>query len=207
VPPLADPYWAPVLDAAQSLGQSVNFHIGFAASSKEEQDKHQKMEDRRQFCKETALFMLGNANAVAEVIVSGLCHRYPRLAFVSVESGAGFLPFLVRSLDWQWLNSGARNEYRDWLMPSEYFRRQIYGTFWFERGDIEHVVAEFPDNIMFETDFPHPTSLSPGPTSSAPNPRDLVDQELGRLPDATLAKVLQGTAARVYRLEDLACTT
>ena len=46
--------------------------VGFAASSQQEQNKHQKIEDRRQYCKETAMFMLGNANAIAEVIVSAL---------------------------------------------------------------------------------------------------------------------------------------
>jgi predicted TIM-barrel fold metal-dependent hydrolase len=203
VPPLRDEYWDPVLSAAQRLGLPVNFHIGFASASKEEMSKHQKIEDRRQYCKETALFMLGNANAIAEVIVSGLCHDYPELNFVSVESGAGFVPFLLRSLDWQWTNSGARDEYPDWLMPSEYFRRQIYGTFWFEGVDgtaITPVLEELPDNMMFETDFPHPTSLSPGPNSYAPNPRDLIDDELSKLPEDTLGKVLHGNAARIYGL-------
>jgi uncharacterized protein len=204
VPSLRDEYWKPVLEAAQSNGLPINFHIGFAASSKEEMSQHQKIQDRRQYCKETALFMLGNANAIAEVIVSGLCHDYPELKFVSVESGAGFIPFLLRSLDWQWLNSGAHDEYPDWLMPSEYFRRQVYGTFWFEGLDVDAVapvLAEYPDNMMFETDFPHPTSLSPGPKSTAPNPRDLVDGELSKLPDDVLGKVLHHTAAALYGVE------
>jgi predicted TIM-barrel fold metal-dependent hydrolase len=200
VPSLRDDYWTPVLSGAESLGLPINFHIGFAASSKEEMNKHQKIEDRRNYCKETALFMLGNANAICEVIVSGLCRKYPRLNFVSVESGAGFIPFLLKSLDWQWLNSGAHREYPDWLMPSDYFRRQIFGTFWFERGDVDEVLAQYPDNIMFETDFPHPTSLSPGPNSYSPNPKDIIDNDLAHLPEDVLEKVLHGTAARIYNL-------
>ena len=200
VPPLRDDYWTPVLSLTESLGLPVNFHIGFAASNDKEERKHQKMEDRRVYCKETALFMLGNATAIAEVIVSGLCERFPKLAFVSVESGAGFLPFLLRSLDWQWMNSGTHDEYPDWLLPSEYFRRQIYGTFWFEAASVADALEQYPDNIMFETDFPHPTSLSPGPNSYSPNPRDLIDRELSSLPEETIEKVLHGTAARLYDL-------
>jgi predicted TIM-barrel fold metal-dependent hydrolase len=200
LPALRDEYWAPVLSAAESNGLPINFHIGFAASSREEESQHQKVQDRRQYCKDTAMFMLGNAAAISEVIVSGLCERYPRLDFVSVESGAGFIPFLLQSLDWQWLNSGARTEYPSWLMPSEYFRRQIYGTFWFEGNAAFDAIAQYPDNIMFETDFPHPTSLSPGPNSSSPNPRDLIDDELAQLPEDVLGKVLQGTASRIYHL-------
>ena len=207
LPPLRDDHWTPVLEAAESLQQSINFHIGFAASNDKEERKHQKMEDRRQYCKETALFMLGNATAISEVIVSGICERHPTLPFVSVESGAGFLPFLLRSLDWQWMNSGTRDEYPDWLMPSEYFRRQVYGTFWFEGADVASVLEEYPDNIMFETDFPHPTSLSPGPNSYSPSPKEMIDTHLAALPEETLGKVLHHTAARLYRLTDDSCTT
>ena len=35
---------------------------------------------------------------------------------------------LLESLDWQWLNSGARDAYPERkLMPSEYIQRQVYG--------------------------------------------------------------------------------
>ena len=203
VPALRDPYWAPVLSRAQELGMPVNFHIGFSSSSTEEMTTHQKVKDRPAYCQETVLFMLGNAKAICEVILSGLCHEYPDLAFVSVESGAGYLPFLVGSLDWQWLNSGARDELPERLMPSEYFRRQVYGTFWFE-GLEPHLLADvlelFPDNVMFETDFPHPTSLSPGPLSTSPSPRVIVDERLSQLRDDHVAKVLNTTAARIYNL-------
>lgn len=203
LPVLRDEYWSPLLGRAQELGLSVNFHIGFSAATKEEMTKHQRIADRGRYCKETVLFMLGNADAICEVIVSGLCHQYPELAFVSVESGAGFLPFLLQSLDWQWLNSGARNEMPERLMPSEYFRRQIYGTFWFEALDAESLkaaITTFPDNLMFETDFPHPTSLSPGPNSTAPNPRDLIHSQFASLGVDLAAKVLHDTAARIYHL-------
>ena len=36
-------------------------------------------------------------------MLSGVCHRYPNLDFVSVENGAGWLPFLGESMDWLWL--------------------------------------------------------------------------------------------------------
>ena len=51
-------------------------------------------------------------------------------------------------------------------MPSEYFKSNIYATFWFENNrnklpDLIEAVGE--DNILFETDFPHPTCLYPNP--------------------------------------------
>ena len=44
-------------------------------------------------------------------------------------------------------------------LPSEYFRRQVYGTYWFEQLDQHLVDRVGAGNIMFETDYPHPTCL------------------------------------------------
>ena len=57
------------------------------------------------------------------------------------------------------------------------------------------------DNILYETDFPHPTSMSPGPATSAISPRDFIQQSLGHLPATTQRKVLHDNAARIYHLD------
>ena len=108
-------------------------------------------------------------------------------------------PFVVESLDWQWLNSGAREAMPERMLPSDYFRRQIFGSFWFESAMLRPTLELFPDNLMFETDFPHPTSLSPGPASYSESPRDVV-QRLEGLDPEIIEKVLHGTAARIYQL-------
>ena len=35
---------------------------------------------------------------------------------------------------------------------------------------MRRVMDKLADNLMFETDFPHATSLSPGPASESPSP-------------------------------------
>ena len=65
------------------------------------------------------------------------------------------------ALDWQWVNANGPVRYPDRLLPSEYFRRQVYSMFWFEKESLE-LLPKYQDNVMFETDFPHPTSLSRG---------------------------------------------
>jgi predicted TIM-barrel fold metal-dependent hydrolase len=137
-----------------------------------------------------------------EIITAGVCHRFPRLDFVSVESGVGWVPFLLEALDWQWANYGVWRERPELdLKPSEYFRRQVYACFWFERGSALAAVEAFEDNVLYETDYPHPTSMSPGPASIAQRPRDYIREALGHLPERTLAKILHANAARVYRVE------
>ena len=199
-PRLIDDYWEPLLGQAQEMGLSMNFHVGFLATDDELKgavDQSQKLD----FTKESALVLLGNAQNITEVIVSGVCHRYPDLKFVSVENGAGWLPFLGEAMDWQWLNVGAHKEYPERLLPSEYLKRQIYGMYWFEKKSVRAVIDELADNLMFETDFPHATSLSPGPASESPSPRVVMEESLAGISQDIVAKVLQGNATRLYHLE------
>jgi uncharacterized protein len=66
---------------------------------------------------------------------------------------------------------------------------------------VRSVIDQLEDNLMFETDFPHATSLSPGSASESPSPRDVIEQSLGGLPDEVVGKVLQHTATKLYHLE------
>jgi uncharacterized protein len=199
-PRLVDDYWEPVLGQAQEMGLSLNFHVGFLATDDELKgavDQSQKLD----FTKESALVLLGNAQNITEVIVSGVCHRYPDLKFVSVENGAGWLPFLGEAMDWQWLNVGAHKDYPERLLPSEYLMRQVYGMYWFEQQSVRAVINQMADNLMFETDFPHATSLSPGPASESPSPRDVMERSLAGIDEEIVGKVLQHTATKLYNLE------
>ncbi len=103
-------------------------------------------------------------------------------------------------LDWQWVNSGAQAESPDRELPSYYFRRQIYGSFWFERESVSRIADLYQDNLMFETDFPHPTSLSPGPISSAGRPRETVETTLAELDDSIRQKIMYKNAAALYHV-------
>ena len=200
LPRLVDDHWEPLLGQAQEMGLSMNFHVGFLSSPddlKGAVDQSKKMD----FTRESSLVLLGNAQNIAEVVLSGVCHRYPGLKFVSVENGAGWLPFLAESMDWQWLNVGAHKDYPDRLLPSEYLYRQVYGMYWFEQDSVRAVMDKLADNLMFETDFPHATSLSPGPASESPSPRDVIERSLGGMPDEVVGKVLQHTATELYQLE------
>ena len=203
LPSIGHPHWDPLLAEIQACDLNINFHIGFAAKTTEEHREYQKKvaNEKHAFVKESTLMFMGNAAAIAEVLLSGVCDRFPKLKYVSVESGASWLPFLVESLDWQWKNSGAFASYPQRKLPSDYFRQHIYGSFWFEGLLLKQALELFPDNLMFETDFPHPTSLSPGPASSSGMPSEMIEQNLTGLSEEILAKVLHDNATKLYRLE------
>jgi predicted TIM-barrel fold metal-dependent hydrolase len=145
--------------------------------------------------------MLGNARNIAAVIMGGVCHRFPKLNFVAVESGIGWLPYLMDSFDWHWKNYGGPRDYPERELPSFYLQRQVYGSYWFEHETVADTVRRLPDNCMFESDYPHPTSLSPGPASPARRPADMAHDSLRDVPLDIARKVLWGTAARLYHLD------
>ena len=120
----------------------------------------------------------------------------------AVESGAGWIPSVLDTFDWQWENNWVRSEHPEYeLKPSEYFRRQIYSCFWFEESGIRNAIELYPDNMLYETDYPHPTSMSPGPKSIAERPQEYANRVLGSLPEETLAKILHDNAAAIYHLD------
>ncbi|MGA0606650.1 amidohydrolase family protein [Phenylobacterium sp. VNQ135] len=202
LPKLSDPYWDPFWAAAQERNLPVNFHIGTGDMWVFDM-MHESVGKHASFAAVAPVLFTENIQVIVQLIFGGICHRFPNLKFVSVESGAGWLPFALESFDWQWLNSGVHKEHPEYkLLPSEFFKRQIYGSYWFERKSLHSALdAIGADNIMYETDFPHPTSMSPGPATIATSPREYIQETLGDVPRDVAEKLLWGNAARVYNLD------
>jgi hypothetical protein len=96
-------------------------------------------------------------------------------------------------------------DHPEWdLLPSEYFRRQIYASFWFEEDGVGKALELYPDNILFETDYPHPTCQAPGPASAGTHPRLYAEKALAGIPEVVVGKVLEHSARRPARLSSAA---
>ena len=60
---------------------------------------------------------------------------------------------------------------------------------------VQDAVTHLPDNILWETDFPHPTCQHPGLEGGATQrPADYADQAFAGIPDDVAEKVLHSTA-------------
>jgi len=187
LPTLSESYWDPLWREAQERGLPINFHIGGGASIG---NLWAGMDDPTAIAAMSSLADITNMRCLINLIFSGLLDRYPRLKFVSVESGMGWIPFLLELATYQIGQNGVGHLS---LTPLEYFQRQIYSSYWFET-DVAYAVQRLgPDNIMFETDFPHPACLYP-------SVQDQVQRSLGGLPQSTQRKILYETAAKVYQL-------
>ena len=193
LPDLGQPYWYPMWEACEALDLSINFHIGASEESMDFvgtqgwPDLHQDMRSGLG----GAMLFINNGKTMGNLILSGLLDRFPRLKFVSVESGVGWIPFFLETIDYQMAETGF-NACKLQRKPSEYFESNFYACFWFERKSIAFDIKRLGvNNVMFETDFPHPICLYPV---------DNIDVALDGLTEAEKVKVLSGNAARVYNI-------
>jgi predicted TIM-barrel fold metal-dependent hydrolase len=200
-PALRSRHWEPVWAASRAAGLPISFHVAAGDLSELVQDQT-GIGTKANFGRVSSLVFVDNWRCLADLVFGGVCHRFPDLRFVSVESGAGWIPSMLEAFDWQWQNSGVTREHPEYdLLPSEYFRRQIYGCFWFEGQGLHKALELLPDNLLYETDYPHPTCMAPGPQSAATRPREYAQRVLGGLPEATLRKVLHDNAAALYGVD------
>jgi len=204
LPGFCDPYWDPIYQAAQDRDVPVNYHIGFSAPDLADRFTDEAIiakRANRNYAMERTLFgataVMTQCDVIGTLVLSGVCDRFPRLKFVSVESAFGHVPFYLENLDWSLSTGGVPSM---GLKPSEYFARQCYGTLWFETSTLA-LLNEYPNNFMFSTDYPHPTSLSPGPASPAAVPSEHVaSAAYAALPEDVRTKVLSGNAFEVYKI-------
>ena len=112
-----------------------------------------------------SMLFINNARVVINTVFAGIFDRFPELQMVSVESGIGWVPFILETMDYELMRthltrrrrcrSSRRSTSEDW-----------YATFWFEnnQGDVQGLLDKVGDDrVLFETDFPHPTCLYPAP--------------------------------------------
>ena len=197
LPDLAEHFWEPLWEVCESLNMPINFHIGASQTQVSwfGGAPWPSFDDERKVAMGSAVMFMGNVRIIGNLIFSGILERHPRLNFVSVESGVGWIPFLLEALDYQ-AEETAPNAL-DFLSmkPSEYFHRQMYACFWFEN---EHILEDVRrlgyDRVMFETDFPHPTCLYPEPLTAVAKTLSAIDYEDRK-------KLLSGNAAKVYNLD------
>ena len=193
LPDLGQTYWDPIWEVAQDRDLSINFHIG---ASEESMDfvGHQGWPGLHQDMRSGlggAMLFINNGKTMGNLILSGLLDRYTKLKFVSVESGLGWIPFLLEAINYQMSETGA-NACKLQRKPSEYFKSNFYACFWFERNNLVHDIRQLGvENCLFETDYPHPICLYPV---------DNMETALDGLTEAEKNLVLSGNAARVYNI-------
>jgi predicted TIM-barrel fold metal-dependent hydrolase len=193
LPFLNDPHWDPLWAESQERGLPVNFHIGSGVIPGMWAGLEQ---NNRGIAAVSTMLFMNNMRCLTQLIFSGLLDRFPRLKFVSVESGIGWVPFILETTDYEMAENAPAQLAELKRLPSEYFRDHWYVTYWFERnrGNVQGLIDSVgEDNVLFETDFPHPTCLFP-------RPLEVIAGQTSAMRPQTRRKLLGENAAKLYRL-------
>ena len=192
-PHLADPYWDPLWDAAQELDLPVNFHQGGGGSmGMTPQAAWAGHSTMTKLAEGSTKSIAANTAIMATLLYSGIMERFPRLKIVSAESGIGWVPYLLELADHQYQAQRLWNEGFS-IKPSDYFHRQCYVNFWYEVVGARLRDYIGIDNIMWESDYPHPTG-------TWPDSRKYIEASMQGWTDEERRKVLVENAVRVFNL-------
>ncbi len=196
LPDFSQPHWEPFWELISELELPVDFHIGAGLTTLTPMDQLTwgSFSLQQKVAVFATLAYTDTAPTILNFIHSGLFDRYPKLKIVSVESGCGWLPFAIEAAEWhidEMVPDAAKTLKR---RPTDYFKDNIYATFWFEDYGVRQFIEVFGDkNLMFLTDYPHPTALFTGFEKR-------LASLLAKLEPATRRRLMQDNAVELYKL-------
>jgi predicted TIM-barrel fold metal-dependent hydrolase len=196
LPGFRSDYWDPIFGICSETETPLNFHVGGDPSASPmfsfAWDDY-GLETKTAIW--TCMFAMANARTIANFCYSGIFDKYPGLKLVSVESGLGWIPYLLEAMEFQ-LDEMMPNEGKALQRrPREYFNDHFFTSFWFEEHGPRLPVLEAVgvNNVMLETDYPHPTCLYPH--------HEHVAAIVNEWTPEVARRVLQDNAAELYKVE------
>jgi len=179
-----DPHYEPLWAALEELNLPIHFHLGTRPVSRDLEKNLMALisVNKTVMCEPIAAFLF-----------SGVLQRHPGLRLVSVESGIGWMAFLIPWMD----HVFERHRYHTKSLlsepPSFYFHRQVLGTFIDDVVGVRNRDIIGVENIMWSSDYPHVNS-------SWPESRMYIEKHFGDVPPEERSKMVGGNAARLYGL-------
>ena len=131
---------------------------------------------------------------LVQLISSGVFERHPALHAGSVESGIGWVPWVLDSMDF------AYRAHHFWVrpvipdLPSSYYRRNCFSTFVDDPSGL--ALAERYDlvnNFLWSNDYPHHEG-------SFPHSAQSIERQLGDVSESARAQLLGLNAVRIFHL-------
>jgi predicted TIM-barrel fold metal-dependent hydrolase len=190
-------FWA----EAEKLDMPVSIHLGVASKQSGKAQTSTGMMEGAGLLSTGAQTVVGYSCAgmdnmpiiIAETILSGLFDRFPRLRFISVEAGAGWLPYFLEQMDDRYFRNRTWAKVDLEMLPSAYFRRNWLLTFVTDFYGVRNRHAVGINNMMWSTDYPH--HICDWPYS-----RKLANEMFAGVPENERRQICAGNAAALYKL-------
>ena len=186
--PEYEPLWA----AAEDLGMPISMHI---ASNRPSPGQEFGNPDnaRPAFITNVDHWV---RMSLTDIIFSGVFERHPKLQVGSVEHELSWVPHFLDRMNYtysQRTNMVARSNFRDGVLPSDFFHSNCFVGFQEDALGIRLRDIIGVDNLQWGSDYPHTES-------TFPRSRQILEHILADCSEEERAKIVGGNAARVYNL-------
>ena len=184
--------WEPMWNAAEETGLVISFHVfeggGATVGYEVKGVRHPAV-----IGSWTVVAPMQMDEIMVSVVLSGVCERHPRLRLVLGESGIGWIPYLLERLD-DTYEERLADDLKLKLLPSEYFKRQIWATFQKDHHGVRAMAEIAPDNVMWGSDYPHRDGTWPFSQKA-------IEEQFRGVDAAVQRKMVWENVRHVYRLD------
>ena len=160
-----DSYYDPFWNIGVELDIPMSFH-GVMSGTPHVGSRYQQQPGQFIALEHAMGFPMENMVSMGHVIYSGILERFPKLRVSFLEGSSGWLPFWLGRLDDHAVEGRRQAVFFDapplTLKPSEYFFRQGFVACDGDEAAVKAAVElSGEDNIVWNTDYPHPDAADP----------------------------------------------
>ncbi len=132
--------------------------------------------------------------SLTAMIFAGVFDRFPRLLVGSVEHETAWVPHWLKQMDFTYRERPTLRSWksRDGMLPSEYWRRNMFVEFMEDDYGIRLRDIIGVDNMLWGNDFPHAES-------TWPKSREFLDRIFAGAPDEDRRKITSDNARKLFR--------
>ena len=136
------------------------------------------------------------STSLCDIIFSGVLDRYPKLKVAIVEFELAWAAHLLGTMDYTYIErqKEASYRFRNDMMPSDFFRQNVYLSFQEDRVGIRLRDVIGVDSLMWGSDYPHAEA-------TFPRSMEILDEILEGVAEDERAKIVGLTAASLYNFD------
>ena len=175
-------HWEPLWDAADETGTVVCLHIGSSS-------KLIKSSEDAPACTVVTYAGANSMIACTDWLFSGILERHPGIRVAFSEGGAGWVPYLLEQADH--IFEGYQVQFPARVPPRQVFAEHMYVCFLRDKTAMAALDVIPVDNITWESDYPHDSTLWP-------NSRQVLEASMADVPDEIARKIAETNARRLF---------
>ncbi len=186
-----EPQYDPIFQAAEETGMVLCVHTSATQGEQRTHFEGPSGEDPRHSSIGFASRQAPAQRFMGHLIFSGVFDRHPNLKVTCAEFDVGWVAHIYQLADYMY---GGREGSVNKLLPSEYFKRNIFFTFQDDRAGVLTSEIFGRDNFMWANDFPH--AITTWPYS-----QQTVDANFAGIDPAIKRKICRENAINLYGLD------